>query len=69
MVNERSVTDSNNSSETADPQEVEGATCGADGSHGATADETLQTYRLCLIHGGMDTGGQIFDDTLVYLLK
>ena len=28
-----------------------------------------RTLKICFIHGGMDTQGEIFDDTLVLLLE
>lgn len=61
-------------------QQTNGAACGSDsGSHdqigtpdegGATADVTPPTdqekmFSLCLLHGGMDTEGEVFDDVLV----
>ena len=40
---------------------------------GATASETLsqddKLFTLCLLHGGMDTEGEVFDDMLVINLE
>lgn len=60
-------------------QQINGATGGPEPSaqdpvntevDGATADNVLPTdqdkvFTLCLLHGGMDTAGEVFDDVLV----
>ena len=46
-----------------------------DNVDGATAQDLeatpteQKTYQLCLIHGGMDTVGEVFDDVMVVNLK
>ncbi|KAK6194812.1 hypothetical protein SNE40_000361 [Patella caerulea] len=41
----------------------------ATGDAVVTSIADMKTYTLCLVNGGMDTVGEIFDDTLVMLLK
>lgn len=48
--------------------------CNSDDSDGTTdvavhSDEQEKLFTLCLIHGGMDTEGEVFDDTLVINLE
>ena len=49
--------------EAAGDQSEEGATGGAD-----KKNNTANTIRALLLNGGMDTEGEIFDDTLVFLV-
>ena len=39
-----------------------------DGSAEGAAVEDTQSVAMCIVMGGMDTEGEIFDDTLVMLL-